>query len=146
MGSLNNLANCMKECADIAAHFAQMVNAFPYNGNPPAFPQFANGQFQMPVGPVSVAAEEPGRKRKTRPDDDGKRKKKLRDPYAPKRPASSYLLFQNEIRNELKAKNPGMRNADLLSAIAKLWAEMPQAQKDVRLCFPCHHGHGLIAL
>ena len=76
---------------------------------------------------------EGGKKRKSRGEDaEGKRRaKKPKDPNAPKRPASSYLLFQNDVRNELKAKNPGMRNNELLSAIAKLWAEMPQEQKDV---------------
>lgn len=86
----------------------------------------------MPVMPM--AQDEQGKKRKSRGDDpEGKKRanKKTKDPNAPKRPASSYLLFQNDVRQELKAKNPTMRNNELLSAIAKMWAEMPQEQKDV---------------
>ena len=89
----------------------------------------------MPVMPM--AQDEQGKKRKSRGDDpEGKRQKKPKDPNAPKRPASSYLLFQNDVRQELKAKNPNMRNNELLSAIAKMWAEMPQEQKDVRVSSP----------
>ncbi|TBU50564.1 HMG-box protein [Dichomitus squalens] len=79
-----------------------------------------------------MGQDEGGKKRKSRADDAEvkRRAKKPKDPQAPKRPASSYLLFQNDVRNELKAKNPGMRNNELLSAIAKLWSEMPQDQKD----------------
>ena len=123
----------MRECASVAEQFAQIVGNFSFNGNPPPFPALANGQYPMPIPPSLPAAEETGKKRKSRGGDDadGKRKKKLKDPNAPKRPPSSYLLFQNDVRNELKAKNPGMRNNELLSAIAKLWAEMPQEQKDV---------------
>ncbi|KAI0662866.1 HMG-box [Cubamyces menziesii] len=86
----------------------------------------------MPMMPVMpMAQDEQGKKRKSRGDDpEGKRQKKPKDPNAPKRPASSYLLFQNDVRQELKAKNPNMRNNELLSAIAKMWAEMPQEQKD----------------
>ncbi|KAI8984941.1 HMG-box, partial [Trametes punicea] len=79
-----------------------------------------------------MAQDDQGKKRKSRGDDgEGKKRaRKPKDPNAPKRPASSYLLFQNDVRNELKAKNPGMRNNELLSAIAKMWADMPQEQKD----------------
>lgn len=123
----------MRECASVAEQFAQIVGNFSFNGNPPPFPALANGQYPMPIPPSLPAAEETGKKRKSRGGDDadGKRKKKLKDPNAPKRPPSSYLLFQNDVRNELKAKNPGMPNNELLGVISKLWAEMPQEQKDV---------------
>ena len=41
------------------------------------------------------------------------------------------IIVCQTLRNELKQKNPGMRNAELLSTISKLWAEMPPEQKDV---------------
>ena len=111
-----------------------MLSAMTWNGSAPAFAALPNGQYAMPVmPPMQMAHDDHGKKRKSRGDDsDGKRKhKKPRDPNAPKRPPSSYLIFQNDIRAELKAKNPGMRNNELLSAISKLWSEMPQDQKDV---------------
>ncbi|KAI0352757.1 HMG-box [Trametes cingulata] len=130
MNGLTGLAHQMRECAGIAEAFVHTLN---FGANPPPFPPLgANGQFPMTMVPMQVAHDEQGKKRKGRGEDaEGKRKvKKPRDPNAPKRPASSYLLFQNDVRNELKAKNPGMRNNELLNAIAKMWAEMPQEQKD----------------
>ncbi|RDX52971.1 HMG-box [Lentinus brumalis] len=130
IGSITHIANSMREAAAAAD---QMINALTYGGQNPPFPQLPNGQYAMPVmPPLQVAQDEHGKKRKSRGEDaDGKKKaKKVKDPNAPKRPASSYLLFQNDVRSELKAKHPGLRNNELLGHIAKLWSEMPQDQKD----------------
>ena len=65
----------------------------------------------------------------------GKRKrapKAPKDPDAPKRPASSYLLFQNEIWAELKEKHPEMKANDLRKHTAELWGKMSDADKKVR--------------
>ncbi|KAJ7122948.1 hypothetical protein C8R44DRAFT_876141 [Mycena epipterygia] len=78
-------------------------------------------------------------KRKAGAEDDdepaanGKRKRvtKKKDPNAPKRPASSYLLFQNEIRKEIKEKFPAYSNNELLNVIKNQWADMTEAQKAV---------------
>ncbi|KAI0829278.1 high mobility group box domain-containing protein [Trametes gibbosa] len=128
-GSLNGLANSLRECATIAEAFVQTLN---FGVNPHPFNTLGpNGHFAMTMVPMPVAQEE-GKKRKARGDDgDGKKRaKKLKDPNAPKRPASSYILFQNDVRSELRKKNPDMRNNELLSHISKLWQEMPQEQKE----------------
>lgn len=65
---------------------------------------------------------------------DGKKKRaprKPKDPNAPKRPASSYLLFQNDIRADLKSKFPDLSNSDLLRMISERWAAMSEADKEV---------------
>ncbi|KAJ7477255.1 HMG-box [Mycena galericulata] len=80
-----------------------------------------------------------GKRKAVAADDDdepaanGKRKRvtKKKDPNAPKRPASSYLLFQNEIRKEIKEKYPTLSNTELLNVIKTQWAEMPEARKAV---------------
>ncbi|KAL1939659.1 hypothetical protein VTO73DRAFT_9692 [Trametes versicolor] len=129
VGSLNALAHNMRECAAIADAFVHTLN---YGSNPQPFPPLgANGQFPMTMVPMPVAHDD-GKKRKARGDDNEakKRAKKIKDPNAPKRPASSYILFQNDVRSELRKKNPEMRNNELLSHIAKLWSEMPQEQKE----------------
>ncbi|KAF8075899.1 high mobility group box domain-containing protein [Lyophyllum atratum] len=73
-------------------------------------------------------------------DDDkpAKRKRKPKDPNAPKRPASSYIMFQNEIRKDLKEKNPNITNSDLLLLISKKWAEMSEEDKAVCRVASCH--------
>ncbi|GJE84817.1 HMG-box [Phanerochaete sordida] len=128
IGSLGAVAETMRNAATFAEQFAQMLGPLSYAGAPLMFP---NGQMpQMPP----PQAEPTGGKRKARGEDDGegkrKRKTKPKDPLAPKRPASSYLLFQNEVRQELKAKHPNIPNNELLAKIAKAWAEMPKEQKD----------------
>ncbi len=124
MGSLNNLAEQMRNCSAVADQFARILGALPYG---------------TPVGhvPVPGAAGPTGRKRKlaAAEDGDGKRKRKAKDPNAPKRPASSYLIFQNDVRQELKQKHPEKTNNELLTMIAKLWSEMPREQKEVNTLF-----------
>ena len=121
----------MRNCATFAEQFAQLIAPISYPGAPLMFP---NGQ--MP--PVPLPQMEPvGGKRKSRGGEDGegkkKRKSKPKDPNAPKRPPSSYLLFQNEVRQELKAKHPNIPNNELLAKISKAWNDMPKEQKDVCL-------------
>ncbi|KAI0079753.1 HMG-box [Panus rudis PR-1116 ss-1] len=123
IGSLGAVAETMRNCATIADQFAQLVSQVPYNASQ------ANGQ--LPVIPNTPLT---GRgKRKAAEQGDGrrvKRAKKPRDPNAPKRPASSYILFQNEVRQQLKDKNPNLPNNELLSLIAKMWKDMPREEKD----------------
>ena len=80
-----------------------------------------------------AAAEEAmnGRKRKApvEGEEGGKRKRKLKDPNAPKRPPSSYILYQNEIRQQIKKEHPEMTNSELLAFISKQWAEMDESEK-----------------
>lgn len=127
IGSLGAVAETMRNAATFAEQFAQMLGPLTFPGAPLMFP---NGQMpQMPP----PQAETTG-KRKSRGEDDGegkrKRKTKPKDPNAPKRPPSSYLLFQNEVRHELKAKHPNIPNNELLGKIAKAWSEMPKEEKD----------------
>lgn len=74
-----------------------------------------------------------GRKRKAVDHDEEtdpkKRKRKPRDPNAPKRPPSSYILFQNDIRKQLKEKHPNVPNNELLAMISKQWNEMTDQDK-----------------
>jgi hypothetical protein len=68
-------------------------------------------------------------------DDEGPKKRKRntkpKDPNAPKRPASSYILFQNEIRKELKEKHPNLTNPELLNMISEMWKKMSEEEKAV---------------
>ncbi|KAI0751636.1 high mobility group box domain-containing protein [Daedaleopsis nitida] len=130
IGTLNQVAMGLRECANAADAYAHQLSGFAHSPNG-SVPFLANGQFPMSMPGPAPMHEEGGKKRKSRADDgEGKRKKKLKDPNAPKRPPSSYLIFQNDIRSELKAKNPGMPNNELLGTISKLWAAMPQERKD----------------
>ncbi|KAI0346948.1 HMG-box [Trametopsis cervina] len=124
IGSLGAVAETMRNCATIAEQFAQLIGPIPYH---PA--------LTLPNGPIPhmqppPPLDTPGGKRKRNGEEKTRRKAKPRDPNAPKRPPSSYLLFQNEVRSEIKAKNPNIPNNELLNLIAKAWSEMPKEQKD----------------
>ncbi|KAJ2918238.1 hypothetical protein MD484_g2154, partial [Candolleomyces efflorescens] len=58
-------------------------------------------------------------------DGDGSKKRKRsvkpKDPNAPKRPASSYILFQNEKRGLLREENPQLSNAAILQLCSDMW-------------------------
>ena len=59
--------------------------------------------------------------------DKGKRKKKPKkekDPDAPKRPMSAYLIFQNSVREDMKAKNPTLNYRELITAVGDSWKNM----------------------
>ncbi|CAK9779543.1 HMG-box [Cutaneotrichosporon oleaginosum] len=50
-----------------------------------------------------------------------RKEKKPKDPKAPKRPPSAYLLYQNSVREGIRAANPGMPYKDVLGVIAEQW-------------------------
>jgi len=56
-------------------------------------------------------------------------KKTLRDPNAPKRNMSAYLLYQNGMRDQFKAQNPGMTFGQLAKYTSAMYAEMPPPEK-----------------
>jgi len=56
-------------------------------------------------------------------------KKPSRDPGAPKRNLSAYLLYQNAMREQFKAANPGMTFGQLSKYTSAMYAEMPPAEK-----------------
>ncbi|KGB79426.2 nonhistone protein 6 [Cryptococcus deuterogattii R265] len=60
-----------------------------------------------------------------------KKEKKIRDPNAPKRPPSAYILFQNEVRDDIRTSNPGMPYKDVLQIISQRWKELPDSEKKI---------------
>lgn len=138
IGSLGAVADTMRNCATIAEQFAHLVSQVPYN------PMLSNGHFAMAPPPPIPTPSRGNAKRKASEDVEGRRAKKAKkpkDPNAPKRPASSYLLFQNEVRQELKAKNPTLPNNELLGLIAKMWKDMPKSERDVSAPPPFVEAH-----
>ncbi|KAL5530756.1 hypothetical protein ACEPAF_7014 [Sanghuangporus sanghuang] len=101
----------------------------------PVPPSTTNG-----VPPPPAQAPKRGRKRHdAEPEvDDGtvKRRrrrapgeKKERDPNMPKRPPSAYLIFQNEVREEMKKLYPDLPYIEVLSKISERWSNMTGEQK-----------------
>ncbi|KLO15717.1 hypothetical protein SCHPADRAFT_995598 [Schizopora paradoxa] len=55
--------------------------------------------------------------------------KKKRDPNMPKKPASAYILFQNDVREEIRKQNPDQPYAVVLNKISEAWAALTDEQK-----------------
>ncbi|CAO1629334.1 unnamed protein product [Sympodiomycopsis kandeliae] len=64
-----------------------------------------------------------------------KRQKKLlrkaRDPDAPKRPPSAYLLFQNEVRADMREKFPEMPYKEILGKVSEAWKNLSEEDRKI---------------
>jgi len=62
-----------------------------------------------------------------------KRKKAAipKDPNAPKRPMTAYIIFSTEVRQKLHSDQPEMGFVELMRQIGGLWNNLPQAEKQV---------------
>jgi len=56
--------------------------------------------------------------------------KKARDPGAPKRNMSAYLLYQNGMRETFKTQNPGMTFGQLAKYTSAMYAELSSEEKE----------------
>ena len=57
-------------------------------------------------------------------------KKQTRDPNAPKRNMSAYLLYQNAMREQFKALNPGMTFGQLAKYTSAMYSELHPSEKE----------------
>jgi high mobility group protein B2 len=57
-------------------------------------------------------------------------KKAARDPGCPKRNMSAYLLYQNAMREQFKALNPGMTFGQLSKYTSAMYSELPPSEKE----------------
>lgn len=53
-----------------------------------------------------------------------KSKKAPKDPNAPKRPLSSYMLWAGEVRNKIKEENPEYSITDIAKMLGKMWSNV----------------------
>lgn len=65
------------------------------------------------------------------PVTEGKRKRKAKDPNAPKRPRAAFLYFTQDYRGKISAANPGIGLPALGKLMGQSWAELPQELKSV---------------
>jgi hypothetical protein len=92
-----------------------------------AYPMFPLAWQQQQQQPMDVDSK-PKEKRKRAPAE-----KKEKDPLAPKRPASAYLLYQNEVRAATKEKYPNLSYHEMLNKISAQWTAMTVEEKAVSL-------------
>ncbi|CAJ0880362.1 2382_t:CDS:10, partial [Entrophospora sp. SA101] len=59
------------------------------------------------------------------------KRNQLKDPNAPKRPNTAYILFSNEIRPETKDANPKANQKEIVTMIGQKWKALSSEQKKV---------------
>merc|ERR1719233_1897233 len=57
------------------------------------------------------------------------KKKKAKDPNAPKRPMSAYLLFVKKNRATIARENPAMRNTEVLVEVGRRWKDLDEVSR-----------------
>ena len=85
-----------------------------------------DGQVDVPTGDLDRALQNMQVKQR-------KNKRKDKDPNAPKRAASAYMLWLNEnrasIKDELLASNPDAKITDVTKRAGELWKELTEEEK-----------------
>ena len=92
-----------------------------------ALPTAADGNVDVPTDELDRALQNLDVKQRK------PRKTKQRDPDAPKRPASAYMLWLNEnrasIKDELLTTNPDAKITDVTKRAGELWKELADDEK-----------------
>lgn len=57
------------------------------------------------------------------------RRKKVKDPNAPKRPKTSYILFCCELRDKVKEENENMSAKEITAELGRRWGKLTDKQK-----------------
>lgn len=107
-------------------HHAQ--SALGASGHPSSTTQQGSGGQQVSPGLNPEDYDANGKKL-------SKRQKKLlrkaRDPDAPKRPPSAYLLFQNEVRADMRERFPEMPYKEILGKVSEAWKNLSEADRKI---------------
>jgi hypothetical protein len=129
VSSLRSVAESLRHAAVVAEQFANVFKLPQEATAPNKVPDKEHQHAKRKADELDDNADAANGAAKKEPRKT--RIRKPRDPNAPKRPASSYIMFQNQARKELKGKHPNIPNSELLTLISKRWSEMPEEQKEV---------------
>ncbi|KAG7096569.1 hypothetical protein E1B28_003990 [Marasmius oreades] len=110
---LQSVIDAMRQCSEYAETYMAVLN------DPESAPHAVNGTLKRKRGKGKDADEEAGGKRK-----------RVKDPNAPKRPASSYIIFQNNVRQALKQKHPDLSPSELRTLISQEWSTLKDEDKE----------------
>ena len=63
------------------------------------------------------------------PESVGSKAKKVKDPNAPKKGISAFMLFSNEHRNKVKTENPSLSFGEIGRKVGEAWKALTDKQK-----------------
>lgn len=114
--------------------FIQLVYAYEQIAQALRYAAKACDEFQALIprdvgiipGDLGVSSQSIGSQRKFK-------KPQIKDPNAPKRPNTAYILFSNEIRADTKAANPHANQKEIVTLIGQKWKALSREEKKVIL-------------
>lgn len=114
----------MRMAAEATDHYVNLLNG----ADPSTIPFSALTSTSSPSSssPTTITAGSVAPPQKTE-----KKEKKIKDPNAPKRPASAYIDFQNSMRSKIKADNPDITGTELQAKVSEMWKQMGEEEKKV---------------
>lgn len=118
IASFKDVAAAMSRCAAIIEGYTSLSPA--------------PGSIKPPVSassPVDIKKEK--RHRVSKP----------KDPNAPKRPPSAYILFQNEVREAMRKEHPGNTYKEVMGIISQAWKDLPEGTRKIYEA-AYHDAHG----
>jgi hypothetical protein len=77
-----------------------------------------------------ISSKEKGKKSPVK-GKDNKNKRKRKDPNAPKKPMTSYMLYMQAQRAAVVAANPSLKFGDVSKKISEDWKVLPEDQKKI---------------
>lgn len=79
----------------------------------------------------SVKSDKAGSEKNGGKASKGKKQKAEKDPNAPKKPLSAFMLYTNNRRPEIMKKSSGLKITEVSSMIGKEWKELTEEEKNV---------------
>jgi hypothetical protein len=130
--SFQGVAQAMRQCVAIIEDYARLSPSSIGAGRQAIAQVQANlNGFEMNIDPALNAETEEVKTDGKAKKEKVKRVPKPKDPNAPKRPPSAYLIYQNAMREELKAAHPEFSYKEILKEIAARWQKITPEEKEV---------------
>jgi hypothetical protein len=132
ISSFQNVAAAMRQCVTIIEDYARLSpSSLGSTSHPmPTLDGTTVDSNSIDPALTTETATTPvgakGKKEKA-----AKAPKKIKDPNAPKRPPSAYIIYQNAVRDEVKAANPDAAYGDILKVISEKWKQISPEEKKV---------------
>jgi hypothetical protein len=117
------------ELAELMAHKKQLLRALVVEA------LTADAETEPAAAPAApkakpAAAPAPS-KAKAPPKAKAKAKAKAKDPATPKKPASPYVFFLQQTRNQIAESNPDLKNPEIMKMVGQQWKQLSEQDKQV---------------
>lgn len=126
IASFKDIAAAMTRCVSIIEDYTRLSpSSLPTLNSFSGLPTLSAAELAKAVSTIDATSIPVEKKKRN------KAEKKPKDPNAPKRPPSAYILYQNEVRDALRSERPELAYKDILALISEKWKQLPDAERKV---------------